>query len=580
MNQGFSHRNIPLRIEADIAGELSVPDGSRLKLRIPDRSGIPFDPIVWDDEDRTLQLLANRFQGKQRLPRVVVRLDQGSVHTFSEGSVLSEEWPSLSNLSDGRISQLADFFAALALVRRSDGGALARLPSGWPADGNSSGFLRWQIRYTAECVEPLAWKQYGAVLEALNFPEDALERFAKLVPQLKPRPFSLLHGDLHPGNIIVGADGSLDVIDWELAMMGDPLHDLAIHLERSRYPNLGEEDRFIEAWRTSVAAVAPAAVNGLERDLRWYRLFQAVRSVYTDVVRTVERLRQEPWTVTVDQAAADLVRIVNRARCVLEPGTRVGHVAARGAAVATVARDLPSPVRAVLLDFDGPVCDLFAGHNADKIAMLICERLEAEELLPADFSERGGEAWQDPHALLRVVGDLLEADRRPAEAVAQARKMVHVLLGKAEVDAVPTARQTSHAIELIRELPRRGIAVAIVSNNAKAAVVDYLRRAAGRGPELVPEGLIFGRPDKPALMKPNRHMLDKAMAELGMTPGQCVFLGDSEADVKAAEAAGMTFFGYHGGVHHRRERMQEWQVPEERQLGSLECLVVGVTPRT
>lgn len=581
-NQGFSHRNILLSVCKDIAGAYSVPMGRTLKLRIPDRSGIPFDPVVWVDEDRTLDLLAERLGRRQRLPRVIVSRAQGSVHTFSEGAVLSGAWPKWDKLPYGKLAQLADVLAALASIRWQDGGDFPLLPKDWPADGDSDGFLRWHIRYTTEQVEPRTWDQYGSVLGALNFPRGVMSRFSDLLPSLTPRPFSLLHGDLHPGNIVVGQDGSLDVIDWELAMMGDPLHDLAIHLERSCYPSLREEERLIRAWRSRVRAVSPEAVTGLERDLLWYRRFQAVRSVYTDVARTVDRLRLEPHVFPVEQASADLVRIVNRARWVLNPDVRVTRALARAAvAPALVRQVLPATVRCVLLDFDGPVCDLFAGLSADKLARVICEELDELGLLPQELRDRPRDhACHDPHALLGVVGGMLTAQGLAAEKAMQAQDYVHKRLGEAEVRAAVSAVATPHAVRLIQRLSERGYRVAIVSNNSAEAVRAYLRSAAGGGPELVPDDLVFGRPSDPGLMKPSPYLLVEAMKATGVTAAQCVFLGDSKADAAAAKEAQVRFFGYDGGVPRRRERLRACGVPEERLLASLEPLVIGVTPRT
>jgi aminoglycoside phosphotransferase (APT) family kinase protein len=41
----------------------------------------------------------------------------------------------------------------------------------------------------------------------------------------EPAPLGLLHGELQPGNIVVGSDG-LKAVDWELARIGDPREDL------------------------------------------------------------------------------------------------------------------------------------------------------------------------------------------------------------------------------------------------------------------------------------------------------------------------------------------------------------------
>lgn len=47
------------------------------------------------------------------------------------------------------------------------------------------------------------------------------------------------------------------------------------------------------------------------------------------------------------------------------------------------------------------------------------------------------------------------------------------------------------------------------------------------------------------MRKPEERIYLHALAQLGLTPGECIFIDDLEANVAAAEAVGMT------GVHHR-----------------------------
>ncbi|MCO6746501.1 aminoglycoside phosphotransferase family protein, partial [Streptomyces sp. CHA1] len=91
-----------------------------------------------------------------------------------------------------------------------------------------------------------------------------LVRLAGRTPVMARRPYSLLHADLHRDNVIVSYGGSLPLIcvDWELATYGDPLHDLATHLVRMRYPE-HQWPEVIAAWEEAMRGIRPAAVNGL-----------------------------------------------------------------------------------------------------------------------------------------------------------------------------------------------------------------------------------------------------------------------------------------------------------------------------
>jgi aminoglycoside phosphotransferase (APT) family kinase protein len=75
-----------------------------------------------------------------------------------------------------------------------------------------------------------------------------------------------LHGDWRVGNLVVGPDGLVSVLDWEFAHVGDPLDDLAWPLVRAwrfgrdelRLGGIGEVEPYLEAY---------AAASGREVDI-------------------------------------------------------------------------------------------------------------------------------------------------------------------------------------------------------------------------------------------------------------------------------------------------------------------------
>ena len=272
---GFHNRNYQVRLR----------DGTEALLRTPRRQRYPFDPKIWP-ESIFLDKLEGRVGGA---PRVLKGPGWLPLRSFTPGESLADRRQGEGVAKEQVRAWLADFFAELARIPLKD--LPQERPMGWPEDGDSRGFLMAQVQYAQEQVAPAVLRGYGSLLRGLAFPDDALQRFASRVPQkMTSRPFMLLHGDLHAGNIIVSEDATPRLIDWELAMVGDPLHDLAMHLERFGYRNKKERLAVTAIWRSSVRAVAPAAVKGLEADLRWYIDFQRVRSVYVDVVRTCQNL--------------------------------------------------------------------------------------------------------------------------------------------------------------------------------------------------------------------------------------------------------------------------------------------------
>ncbi|MFI0538764.1 phosphotransferase [Streptomyces sp. WSLK1-3] len=101
-----------------------------------------------------------------------------------------------------------------------------------------------------------------------------------------PRRAVLLHGDLNPWNMIRREDGTgLTLIDWEMAMVGDPLYDLVRHMHLT--PTLPEiRSRMFDRW----AQLLPEdCTRGWHLDWRVYRWIETVRSAYVDLDRLMTR---------------------------------------------------------------------------------------------------------------------------------------------------------------------------------------------------------------------------------------------------------------------------------------------------
>jgi aminoglycoside phosphotransferase (APT) family kinase protein len=57
-----------------------------------------------------------------------------------------------------------------------------------------------------------------------------------------PVPFTLVHGDCQPSNVLVAASGEHVVIDWEFARIGDPREDLGYYTQIPMPPNVYHRD--------------------------------------------------------------------------------------------------------------------------------------------------------------------------------------------------------------------------------------------------------------------------------------------------------------------------------------------------
>lgn len=189
--------------------------------------------------------------------------------------------------------------------------------------------------------------------------------------------------------------------------------------------------------------------------------------------------------------------------------------------------DVLRPVKHVLLDFDGPVCSVFAGFPAREVARGLARTVAgADGDVPADWA-----AETDPLALLRHIADV-----RP-DLTAAADQALSTL----EEKAVAGARPTPGAEALLRACVDSGRSVWVVSNNSGAAITAYL--AAHDLAGLV-AGVFGRREGDPTSMKPNPRLLLDAMTAAGATPAECVFIGDAVRDVEAGHAAGVPTVGY------------------------------------
>lgn len=194
-------------------------------------------------------------------------------------------------------------------------------------------------------------------------------------------------------------------------------------------------------------------------------------------------------------------------------------------------RALVAAARFVLLDFDGPVCRLFAGYRADQVAAEQVRWLEERGLCGVLTAEEQTEP--DPHVMLRTV-----EQRHPnSDLVAELEER----LTQQELKAVATAWPTPYADPLIRTWRATGVPLAITTNNSAEAARSYLE---GRGLAECFSPHFYGRTEDLRLLKPDPHCLRRALNALGAEPSAVLMIGDSPTDLAAAKSAGVPFLGY------------------------------------
>ena len=220
-------------------------------------------------------------------------------------------------------------------------------------------------------------------------------------------------------------------------------------------------------------------------------------------------------------------------------------------------RELITKTRNVLFDFDGPICRLFAGHTAERVAGELVEWLEGRGLHGL-LTEPERDSL-DPHMVLRAVDG-----RHPgSDLVAELEER----LTQEELRATSSAMPTPYADPLIRTWSAVGSRLAVATNNSPRVVRTYL---SGRGLVRCFAPHIYGRTQDLHLLKPDPHCLNRALNGLGAAPSATLMIGDTPTDFEAAEAAGVSFLGY--ASNDRKEKVLR-DAGAEHVVGSLDTVL-------
>ncbi|HEY9330868.1 MAG TPA: phosphotransferase [Streptomyces sp.] len=286
------------------------------KCRDPRAGLLWFDLRAFASERELVRALQGSIT---RIPAVIEREDL-SLYTFVEGRTLGEICPPGQPLSARHSGQLGVLFGELVSIRPESVLASAdwvagRHPAGWKDD--SAAFLTQLIDFTDVHIYQRHLPRYHSLLRGLGIRDGALDGLRAAAGALVPRPSALLHGDLHRENFIVDGRDDLWTIDWELAVVGDPLYDLATHLHLMDYP--ADQQAWITGiWCRAVEDARPGSSEGWETDLPVLRAYKRAQSVYTDVIRTALAL----GGLTAEQRLRQTARPVRRIERVLAAAHR------------------------------------------------------------------------------------------------------------------------------------------------------------------------------------------------------------------------------------------------------------------
>ncbi|MFI9614347.1 phosphotransferase family protein [Streptomyces sp. NPDC052023] len=145
------------------------------------------------------------------------------------------------------------------------------------------GFHAWLCEQLVALVRDLP-KRSQQLARLLGLPDAARLREILARYEVTPRKPALLHGDLNPWNLVRRDDWpALTLIDWEMALVGDPLYDLVRHMHLT--PTRPEiRDRMFRRWESRLSDVYTC---DWRKDWRVYRWIEIIRSAYVDLDRLV-----------------------------------------------------------------------------------------------------------------------------------------------------------------------------------------------------------------------------------------------------------------------------------------------------
>jgi aminoglycoside phosphotransferase (APT) family kinase protein len=243
-----------------------------LLVRIPIAGADGMDLRIWPEHE-VLAALRSHLDSAPRL-RFSSVAPAFQVHEFVEGALLDDSAPRGVRVPGFVLDDVVTLLRQLADMPHHE---LPAAPAHWPDSGDTAGFARRLSDVTAEVYETFR-DAYAPVFTRLGIPDAPLEPIRW--DSLASRPFTLVHSDIHRKNMIL-ADGRTVFLDWELALWGDPVYELAVHLHKMAYfPD--ERDSVLREWQR----VMPSELlREWEPDLATYLSHERVKSGVVDTVR-------------------------------------------------------------------------------------------------------------------------------------------------------------------------------------------------------------------------------------------------------------------------------------------------------
>jgi putative hydrolase of the HAD superfamily len=181
-----------------------------------------------------------------------------------------------------------------------------------------------------------------------------------------------------------------------------------------------------------------------------------------------------------------------------------------------------------LLQLVDPVPGLraaLAGHGVERDDDAVARAFRAEV---AHYRPRAHEG-RDPAALAALRHDCVTVFLRDLGEPLEPDGFVDAFIASLVFEPVPGAEET------LRELRQRGLRLAVVAN-WDCALPEHLERL---GLDQLVDTVVTSA--RAGVAKPDPAIFELALAELGVTAGRALHVGDEQVDEEGAKAAGLAF---------------------------------------
>ena len=234
-----------------------------------------------------------------------------SIHQYIDGQTLSELYPKHLPLPDSLITGIATNMAYLHELPLS-----AENFAGYVTDTQT--FYGHVLTYV-ESFYHHTWMDSPDLFAENDFPAAPFAVCRQQAASLTERKAALLHADVHQHNtMMVGAQEKLCFVDWELALIGDPAHDLAVHINRSYYSE-AQADLCIRAYLN--ARNEGHSFDAFRAQVGLYLDIECIRAAISDLYRLNKSVQRPAAAQSMDhKRTVRLPDLMQKARAVWARG--------------------------------------------------------------------------------------------------------------------------------------------------------------------------------------------------------------------------------------------------------------------